>query len=149
MQKHFSVSRYSSLPEEERSSCRNVLCIYCVLCFVKMMVKSFYLPVTCYKSEPCDVKAATNPAERDLQIKRNVPNSSFWNSKRSEEDSFIENYDDDVSDNKSERLCRGQTYWRVNKTQSTSDSQKCTSGITKNVQVTGKSWFILPHWLKL
>lgn len=103
--------------------------------------------MTCYKSEPCDVKAATNPAERAFQIKRNVPNSSFWNSKRSEKDSFIENDDDDVSDNKSERLCSGKIYYRVNKMQSTSNSQNCISGVMKNVQVqvTGKSWFILPH----
>ena len=102
--------------------------------------------MTCYKSEPCDVRAAINPAERDLQMKRNVPNSSFWNSKGSEEDSFIEN-GDDVSNNKSERLCSGQIYYRVNKTQSTSNSQKCTSGVMKNVQVqvTGQSRFILPH----
>ena len=43
MQKHFTVSRYSSLPEEESSSCRNVLCMYCVLCFVKMMGKVLLL----------------------------------------------------------------------------------------------------------
>jgi len=72
--------------------------------------------VTCYKSETCDVKVAINPAERNLQIKRNVPIPSFWNSKRFEEDSFIENYDDDASDNKSERLCRGQTYSGVKMT---------------------------------
>jgi hypothetical protein len=30
-------------------------------------------------SEPYDDKAATNPAERAMQIKRNIPNSSFWN----------------------------------------------------------------------
>lgn len=103
--------------------------------------------MTCYKSEPCDVKTAINRAERDLKIKRNVPKSSFWNSKGSEEDSFIQNDDDDVSDNKSERLCSGQIYYRVNKTQSTSNSQNCISGAMKNfqVQVTGKSWFILPH----
>ena len=47
-----------------------------------------------------------------MQIKRNVPNSSFWNSKGSEEDRFIENYNGDVSDNKSERLCNGQIYYR-------------------------------------
>jgi len=88
-----------------------------------------------------------NRAERDLQIKRNFPNSSFWNSKGSEEDSFIKNYQGDISDNKSERVCSCQMYYRVNKTQSTSNSQDCTSGVMKNfqVQVTGKSWFILPH----
>lgn len=103
--------------------------------------------MTCYKSEPCDIKAAINPAERDLQIKRNVHNSLFWNSKGSEEDSVIENDDDDVSDNKSERLYSGQIYYGVNKTQSTSNSQDCTSGVMKNVQVqvTGKNWFFLPH----
>jgi len=90
-----------------------------------------------------------NRAERDLQIKWNVPNSSFWNSNGSEEDGFIENDndDDDIFYNKSDSLCIGQMLYRVSKTQSTSNSQNYTSGVMKHVQVqvTGKSWFIPPH----
>jgi hypothetical protein len=42
-QENVSVPRCSSLPDEESSSCRNVLCIYCVLCVVKRWENSILL----------------------------------------------------------------------------------------------------------